>query len=90
MIGCLWTLVHKQPIIALYFESETELKFYSLEAWSPYFDHEIISTAILFPSADSRRVVVNFKRKFVYKVLVNRLVKLAWEKVWLGELTIPT
>ena len=29
-----WTLVHKQPIIALYFESETVLKFYSLEARS--------------------------------------------------------
>ena len=28
MIGCLRTLVRKQPIIALYFESETELKFY--------------------------------------------------------------
>ena len=24
----------KQPIIALYFESENELKFYNLEAWS--------------------------------------------------------
>ena len=35
--------------------------------------HEIVSTAILFPSADSRRV----KRKFVHEVLVNRLVKLA-------------
>ena len=25
--------VCKQPIIALYFESENELKFYNLEAW---------------------------------------------------------
>ena len=33
MIGCLWTLVRKQPIIALYFESENELKFYNLENW---------------------------------------------------------
>ena len=32
MIGCLRTRVCKQPIIALYFESETELKFYNLEA----------------------------------------------------------
>ena len=31
MIGCLRTRV-KQTIIALYFESENELKFYSLEA----------------------------------------------------------
>ena len=32
MIGCLRTRVRKQPIIALYSESEKELKFYSLEA----------------------------------------------------------
>ena len=42
-------------------------------------DHEIISMAIL-PSADSRRVVVSYKRKYVHEVLVNRLVKLAQEK----------
>ena len=43
-------------------------------------DHEIISTAILLPSADSRRVVVSYKRKYVHEVPVNRLVKLAQEK----------
>ena len=32
MIGCMQTRVRKQPIIALYFESENELKFYNLEA----------------------------------------------------------
>ena len=32
MIGCLRTCVHKQPIIALYFEFETVLKFYDLGA----------------------------------------------------------
>ena len=54
-------------------------------------DHEIISTAILLPSADSRRVVVSYKRKYVHKVLVTRLVKLAQEKKeWLGELTVST
>ena len=42
------------------------------------------------PSADSRRVVIILKRKYVHKVLVNRLVKLAQEKVWLGELTVLT
>ena len=49
----------------------------------PYFveiDHEIISTAILLPSADSRSVVVSYKRKYVHKVPVNCLVKLAQEK----------
>ena len=32
MSGYLRTRVHKQPLIALYFESETVLKFYNLEA----------------------------------------------------------
>ena len=43
-------------------------------------DHEIISTAIVLPSADSRRVVVSYKRKYVHEVLVNRLVKLDLKK----------
>ena len=38
---------------------------------------EIISMAILLPSADSRRVVVSYKHKYVHKVVVNCLVKLA-------------
>ena len=33
MIGCLRTRVRKQPIIVLYFESETVLKFYNLGKW---------------------------------------------------------
>ena len=33
-IKCIdWLLACKQPIIALYFEFENELTFYSLEAW---------------------------------------------------------
>ena len=54
-----------------------------IPAWSHTFveiDHEIISTAILLPTTDSRRVVVSYKRKYVHKVLVNRLFKLAQEK----------
>ena len=43
-------------------------------------DHEIISKAILPSSADSRRVVVSYKRKYVHEVLVNHFVKLAQEK----------
>ena len=31
-------------------------------------------------STDSRRVVVSYKRKYVHKVLVNHIVKLAQEK----------
>ena len=52
-------------------------------AWSHTFmeiDHEIISMAILLPSADSRRVYVNYKRKNVHEVLINWLVKLAQGK----------
>ena len=48
--------------------------------------HEIISMVILLPSAESFKVVVSYKRKYVQEVLVNRLFKLAKEKVWLGEL----
>ena len=54
---------------------------------------EIIFTAILLPSADSGRVVVICKQKYVHEVLVNCLVKLETKldqvKVWLCELTVP-
>ena len=35
MIGCLRTRVREQPIIALYFEFENELKFYNLFVQAP-------------------------------------------------------
>ena len=53
-------------------------------------DHEIISTAILIPSADLRRVAVSYKRRYVHELMVTHLVKLAQEEVWLVEQTIPT
>ena len=43
-------------------------------------DHEIKSTAILLPSTDSRMVVARYKRKYVQKVQVNQIGKLAQEK----------
>ena len=43
-------------------------------------DHEINSTASLLPSADSRKVVVIYKRVYVHEVLVNLIVKIALEK----------
>ena len=43
-------------------------------------DHEIINMVILPSSADSRRVVVSYKQKYMHKVLVYHLVKLAQEK----------
>ena len=45
MIGCLRRRVRKQPIIALYFESETVLKFYNLKAWS---GSKLFHTRIVF------------------------------------------
>ena len=53
-------------------------------------DHEIISTVILIPSAKSfMKGCVSYKRKYVHEVLVNCLLKLAQEKMWLGEPTVP-
>ena len=40
-----------------------------------------------YPSVSSQ--VVSYKGKYVHEVLVNCLFKLAQEKVWLGELTVP-
>ena len=54
-------------------------------------DHEIISTVILLPSTESfKKGFVSYKRKYVDEVLVNRLFKLAPEKVWSGELTVSS
>ena len=54
-----------------------------IPAWSHTFleiDRVIISTVILLPSTNSRRVVFSYKGKYVHEVLVNHLVKLAQEK----------
>ena len=47
------------------------------------------NAASSLPLNHSRRVVVSYKRKYVHEVLVNCFFKLAQEKVWLGELTVP-
>ena len=53
-------------------------------------DHEIISTVILLPSAESfKKDCCQFQASVSAKALVNCLFKLAPEKVWLGELTVP-
>ena len=43
-------------------------------------DYEIITTVIILPSSYSRRFCCQLQAKYVHKVLVNRLVKLAQEK----------
>ena len=58
--------------------------FHGDRIWNNFYRHSF------FPLIHSRRVVVSYKRKYVHQVLVNGLFKLAQEKVWLGELTIPT
>ena len=50
-------------------------------SWNHFYGHS--------PPFHSRTVVVSFKRKYVNEVLVNCLFKLAQERVWLGELTVP-
>ena len=53
-------------------------------------EHELISMIILpLPLIHSRRVVFSYKRKYVHELLVSLLFKIAQEKVWLGELTVP-
>ena len=52
-------------------------------SWNNFYSHSP-------PTTVSRRVVVSYKRKYVQEVLVNQLLKLAQEKVWLSELTIST
>ena len=43
-------------------------------------DPDIFSTAILLPSADSRKIFASYKRKYVHEVLVNLFVELAQVK----------
>ena len=50
-------------------------------------DYEIISTAFLLPSADSRRVFVSYKRKYVHKVLVIRLLDKKAFFVYTGKIS---
>ena len=53
-------------------------------------DHEIISTVILLPSADSfKKGCCQLQARYVHELLVNSLFKPAQEKVLLGELTVP-
>ena len=63
----------------------------SIPAWSQTFleiDHELIFTVILLQLIQEGLLSVTSVS--VHKVLVNHLVKLAQEKVWLGELTVST
>ena len=52
-------------------------------------DHEIISTVILLPSADSFKKGCCQLQAKVCARITGYLFKPAQEKVWLGELTVP-
>ena len=60
----------------------------SIQAQSHTFVEVDLRSFSSLPLNHSRRIVVSYKRKYVHKVLVNRLFKLTQEKVWLGELTV--
>ena len=60
-------------------------------SWIPFveIDHEIISTVILLPSAESfKKGCCQLQAKVCTQVLVNCLFKLAKEKI-ICELTVP-
>ena len=59
MIGCLRTRVRKQPIIALYFESKTVLKFYNLEARSYHDLEEYVRRPLIWNETIEKGLMVN-------------------------------
>ena len=57
MIGCLRTCVRKRPIVGLYFESETVLKFYNLGTWSQGYNFNFMPNSTkheIFPAKDAK------------------------------------
>ena len=91
MIGCLRTRVRMQPIIALYFESETVLKFYNLEAKSQGWSFSLCSRPFLsfihiwfiLYSLNSRsymsaHVLLNFEDKSVYQKINFLISHIVW------------
>ena len=67
MIGCLRTHVLKQQIIAQYFESENELKFYNLKARNGNCLFNTISTAF----SDNKELVTDIWLKTAIEILLN-------------------
>ena len=69
MIGCLWTCVRKQPIIAHYFEFENKLKFYNLNA-RKYHAH----TLLINPQnreEDPRNTSTHYSMQAIYSKAIN-------------------
>ena len=71
MIGCLRTRVPKQPIIALYFESETVLEFYNLEAWT---NRSYLSIVNYQKKANKMSLIRSGTILFVHAVCASNLI----------------
>ena len=68
MIGCLLTRVRKQPIIALYFESETLLRFYNLNNLIGFITKSLLNSLVT-----SRLVYCNALLSGVPNTIQNKL-----------------
>ena len=84
------TLLYVLSSIAIISMGKRELvALLNLSSWC------LVMVELLFlevPWGCLRFVIVvfpDYKRKYVYELLVNRLFKPAQEKVWLVELTVP-
>ena len=78
MIGSLWTRVRMQQIIALYFGSENELKFYNLEARDRYKqDQTLLWTCV----ACARRCVNSRYAKFKYTGMKSDYIQITQYKL---------
>ena len=81
MFGCLWTHVRKQPIIALYYESENELKFYNLEARLS--ELSLLTDGIITKS----NIIILLKIFFVSNLSYNTALRVKCEELaqkWIG------
>ena len=85
MVGCLRTRVHKQSIIALYFESETELKFYNLEAWLQKFYFKLkfqdCNLDLIVITRDGDGADRNFKPIFTIRVSKGAKIRNRYNQV---------
>ena len=61
-----------QPVMCLTADQGVASSILALSHTFMEIDHEIISMTILLPSADSRRFVVSYKRKYVHEILLSQ------------------
>ena len=71
MIGCLRTRVRKQPIIALYFEFENDLKFYNLGARSKYEKQNVANGGRHVEINNNRTIPIRHRIIFLWLNLID-------------------